>query len=200
MQRYLCERYGLVWDDSIPESIRQEWIQFYRELFMIENTTFERCVKPTTAINDTILVIFSDGLQATFGSVAYCRWDCHDGIARSRLVATKNRVVPIKIVDIVKLELCGALLGTRLRVFLQDEMRCKFRKVHHIVDSEIVKAVVMIESYGFNTFAANRIGEIQMIPSTLTKRQVLITKNCDPVNLCFVLGPFNSRFELVSYV
>ena len=68
----------------------------------------------------------------------------------------------MKIVDIVKLELCGALLGTRLHVFLQDEMRYKFCKVHHIVDSEIVKAMVMKASYGFNTFAANRIGEIQL--------------------------------------
>jgi len=30
-----------------------------------------------------------------------------------------------------------------------------------IVDSEIVKAMISKESYGFNTYAANRIGEIQ---------------------------------------
>ena len=158
MRKIWTQEKKLGWDDPIPESIRQEWIQFYRELFMIEKTTFQRCVKPKKAINDPMLVILSDGSQAAFGSVAYCRWDCQDGIARSRLVASKNRVVPIKIVDIVKLELCGALLGTRLRVFLQDEMRYKFRNVHHIVDSEIVKAMVMKESYGFNTFPANRIG------------------------------------------
>ena len=36
----------------------------------------------------------------------------------------------------------------------------KFQKVYHIVDSEIVKAMTGKESYGFNTFVANRIGEI----------------------------------------
>ena len=33
--------------------------------------------------------------------------------------------------------------------------------VYHIVDSEVVKAMINKESYGFSTFAANRIGEIQ---------------------------------------
>ena len=33
--------------------------------------------------------------------------------------------------------------------------------MYHIIDSEIVKAMINKESYGFNTLAANRIGEIQ---------------------------------------
>ena len=40
-------------------------------------------------------------------------------------------------------------------------MRLQFRKVYHAVDSEIVKAMISKESYGFNTFVANQIGEIQ---------------------------------------
>ena len=32
--------------------------------------------------------------------------------------------------------------------------------VFHLVDSEIVKAMIGRASYGLNTFAANRIGEI----------------------------------------
>ena len=73
----------------------------------------------------------------------------------------KNRIAPIKIVDIVHLELSGAVISKRLRCFIQEELRYQFEKVYHIVDSEIVKAMISKESYGFNTFAANRIGEIQ---------------------------------------
>ena len=40
-------------------------------------------------------------------------------------------------------------------------MKLQFEKVVHVVDSEIVKAMINRESYGFNTFAANRIGGIQ---------------------------------------
>ena len=66
-----------------------------------------------------------------------------------------------KSVDIVRLELAGAVLSKRLRVFLENNMRLQYRKVYHAFDSEIVKAMISKESYGFNTFVANRIGEIQ---------------------------------------
>jgi len=61
----------------------------------------------------------------------------------------------------VRLELSGAVIAKRLRVFIHAEVRYTFTAVYHIVDSEIVKAMISKESYGFNTFAANRIGEIQ---------------------------------------
>ena len=46
-------------------------------------------------------------------------------------------------------------------MFIQEVMRISFEQIFHIADSEIVKAMISKSSYGFNTFAANRIGEIQ---------------------------------------
>ena len=57
----------------------------------------------------------------------------------------------------MRLEVSGAVIAKRLRVFIQNEVRYTFTAVYHIVDSEIVKATISKESYGFNTFAANRI-------------------------------------------
>ena len=71
------------------------------------------------------------------------------------------RIAPLKIIDTVRLELCGAVLNSRLYTFIKEEMKSTiFTKVYHVVDSEIVKAMINKESYGFNTFAANRPGEI----------------------------------------
>ena len=42
-------------------------------------------------------------------------------------------------------------------------MTFDFEEVIHVVDSEIVQAMIWKESYGFNTFVANRIGEIQQV-------------------------------------
>ena len=47
-----------------------------------------------------------------------------------------------------------------MRELVDKEMDLKFEKVFHLVDSEIVKAMIGRTSYGFNTFAVNRIGEI----------------------------------------
>ena len=41
------------------------------------------------------------------------------------------------------------------------ECRFKFDRINHIVDSEIVRAMIQRESYGFNTFTSTKIGEIQ---------------------------------------
>ena len=106
------------------------------------------------------MVVFSDGSYEAYGTAAYARWRIPDQPYESRLIAAKNRIAPIKTVDIVHLNF-QAVLGKRLRSFVQEELRYSFKKVYHIVDSEIVKAMISKESYGFNTFAANCIGEIE---------------------------------------
>ena len=59
------------------------------------------------------------------------------------------------------MELCGAVLNKRLKAFVEKECRYQFERIYHIVDSQIVHAMMHKHSYGFNTFAATRIGEIQ---------------------------------------
>ena len=87
-----------------------------------------------------------------------------DGKISSRLIAAKSHVALIKIIDIVRLELCGALI--RLCENIQQEIGSKFSSVMHLVDSEIVKVMISRKSYGFNTFVANRVGEIDCNHST----------------------------------
>ena len=77
------------------------------------------------------------------------------------LLASKNREALVKTVDIVRLEFCGAVLSKRLRTFIVDEMRYKFKAVYHLTDNQIVKSMISKNSYGFTTFVANRTGEIQ---------------------------------------
>ena len=149
------------WDEPIPETFRQEWIKFFQEFAQLKHITFERSTKLSDAVSDPILVVLSDGSGEAYGGVAYARWQLEDHTYAARLLTAKNRIAPIKVVDIVRLELAGVVVSKHLRVFIEEEMRYKFTKVYHIIDSEIVKAMINKESYGFNTFAANRIGEIQ---------------------------------------
>ena len=69
--------------------------------------------------------------------------------------------------SIDRIELCGALLNSRLKTFLLTQCSYKFVKYYHIVDSQIVHSMVQKESYGFNTFAATRVGEIHNKIQTL---------------------------------
>ncbi len=81
--------------------------------------------------------------------MAYARWRTKDGYT-SRLIAAKSRIAPLKVEDIVRLELSGATISARLRTFICKELKMKFKKVYHIVDSSIVKAMINKASYGYN--------------------------------------------------
>ena len=149
------------WADPIPESLSQEWLEFFAELFEMQDIRFRRCIRPRGAIGDPYLVMFSDGSDQAYGTCAYVRWQLAIGKFTSNLIAVKSRVTPIRKITIVRIELNGALLSKRLSAFIKKESLLVFSKEFFIVDSEIVRAMVQKESYGFNTFAAIWVGEIQ---------------------------------------
>jgi hypothetical protein len=136
-------------------------VNFFKELFGLENLRFQRCVQPENAIGDPMLVVFSDDSKIAYGACAYVRWQVGMDNFKSRLVIAKNRIAPIKQLSVPRLELCGAVLAARLREILENEMDYTFCRVIHIVDSTIVRAQIQRESYGFGTFVATRIAEIQ---------------------------------------
>ena len=148
------------WDDPLPTELQREWNSFRESLLYVKSLKFSRSLKPANA-ESPLLVIFSDGSKDAYSTVAYVRWKTPDGF-EANLIAAKSRIAPLRILDIVRLELCGAVLNSRLYSFISHELDgIKFEGVHHIIDSEIVKAMISRDSYGFRTFAANRIGEIQ---------------------------------------
>ena len=77
----------------------------------------------------------------------------------------KNRLAPVKKMSIDRIELCAAVMNKRLKSFIEKEFRYQFSECYHIVDSQIVRAMIQKQTYGFNTVAATaatRTGEIQL--------------------------------------
>ena len=156
----------LDWDTELPEKISHQWKETALQIPSISKLTFNRSLSPANCSGPPMLIIFSDGSGEAYGAVAYIRWKLNDGSFATRLIMSKSRVAPLKIIDIVRLELCGAVLSARVRMTIQKETEFEFHKVVHFVDSEIVHAMINRDSYGFNTFVANRVGEIQQCTRT----------------------------------
>ena len=51
----------LGWDEQFSDLLSLEWVNFLLELYDVENIAFPRCVKPSNAVGDPVLIIFSDG-------------------------------------------------------------------------------------------------------------------------------------------
>ncbi|XP_033116820.1 uncharacterized protein LOC117116838 [Anneissia japonica] len=154
---------GLAWDEPIKDEYQREWFKLFSDLEDSAGIMFKRCVKPVAAKPgaDPTLVMFSDASEKAMGAVAYIRYEVQDGRYESHLMASKSRVAPIEITSIVRLELSAAVLSKRLAKTIMEETNICFQRVFYIVDSMIVRAMIQKQSYGFKTFAATRIGEIQ---------------------------------------
>jgi len=153
--------YKLGWDDPVPDQDRNNWMGFFKSLFEMEKLQFTRSTKAPGAIGKPTLIVFSDASEDAIGACAYVRWETDRGDYVSRLLVAKSRLAPLRKTTIPRLELNAALMGTRLGDFIKTETRMQFAKTFYIVDSEIVRAQIQKESYGFNTFVGVRVGEIQ---------------------------------------
>ncbi|XP_068229330.1 uncharacterized protein [Palaemon carinicauda] len=149
------------WDDPMSDEMREKWSKFFIDMRELEFLSYARCVKPLDAKGDPMLVIFSDGSSVAYGACAYVRWGLEGDSYVSQLILAKNRIAPTKKLTIPRLELCAAVLSCRLRDIIVKQSDWKFKSIVHIVDSSIVRAQIQKESYGFNTFVANRVAEIQ---------------------------------------
>ena len=128
----------LDWDDPIPEENKENWITFFKDLQEMNQIRSMRCMKPTDAIGEPLLIVFSDASQDAYAACAYVRWKRQNGQFESNLISSKNRLAPIKKLSIDRIELCGAVLNKRLKAFVEKECRYRFQRIYHIVDSQIV--------------------------------------------------------------
>ena len=154
-------RLELDWDDPLPPKLYQSWVIFFRSMFLMESLSFPRCLKPSGVVEDPWLILMSDGSELAYGAVAYVRWPCADGTIEVRLLMSKCRISPVNKVSIPRMELNGAVLSTRLRECISREMRYKFSKIIHLVDSETVLSMIHKTSYRFKAYEGVRLGEIQ---------------------------------------
>ncbi|XP_063446979.1 uncharacterized protein LOC134726470 [Mytilus trossulus] len=162
LMRSMCTKSDIGWDTPLDEQLITTWIEFFRGLFELENIKVPRRLKPEFTIGSPTLVIFSDASQVAYGACAYVRWQTGNNY-ETRLLYSKNRIAPTKQLSIPRLELCAAILAARMRQKIIQEMDWEFVKVIHITDSMIVRAQIQKESYGFGTFVATRVAEIQSI-------------------------------------
>lgn len=149
------------WDDPLSPKLREASIRLFEEYVRLGQIRFERSLTPPGALGRPLGVTFSDGSEASYGAVLYLRWETQDGVV-VRLVESKGKLTPLdQKGDVIKAELCGAVFATRLKRYFEKHCRIEVAHWVHFVDSQTILGAIQKDSYGYQTFFANRIGEIQ---------------------------------------
>ncbi len=149
------------WDRPLSERLREEAIHLFEEYTRLNQITFHRSLTPVKRIGKPWGITFSDGSDQSYGAVAYFRWETEQGIL-VRLVESKAKLTPLdQKGEPVKAEVCGAVFAARLRKYIEKHSRMQVERWLHLLDSQTVLGAIQRDSYGYQTFFANRVGEIQ---------------------------------------
>ena len=97
------------WDELLPESIRQDWMNSRSELPLLTKKHIPCCYHPQNAeVAKIKLHSFSDASEDAYAAAVYIRVEDKCGTVHTSLVIAKTKVAPIKRLTIPRLELCGA--------------------------------------------------------------------------------------------
>lgn len=150
---------SLDWDDPIPSDLDIEWTDFLNQLPVIENLKI-----PRKMIGDGFRGVelhgFSDASELAYGACVYVKSSSGSGFTIN-LMCAKSRVAPLKTVTIPRLELCGAVLLSKLVEKLKEALSVKINNIFYWTDSMVVLHWIKNTSSSFKTFIANRVAIIQ---------------------------------------
>ena len=151
-------RQAIDWDQELPREILSRWEKWAADLPIISKLLIPRCLWSQFDENSQ-LHAFSDASSSAYGAVVYLRYVVGNEI-KIRFVAAKAFVSPIRELTIPKLELQGALAAYRLANQVATELRIPKTSITYWSDSRTALLWVHSIDFRFQTFVANRVGEI----------------------------------------
>ena len=149
------------WDQAVGQSHYVQWVNLFKELLTVTMLRFPRCIRAMGSCGEPELAIFADGSSKAYGAIAYVRFKIGEDQFVSRLLMSKGKLAPMKVLPIPKVELCGAVLAVRLLRFIVQQMRMKFQGVYFFSDSQIVLSQIRNDRLRHDVFVGNRVAEIQ---------------------------------------
>ncbi|XP_066600991.1 uncharacterized protein [Prorops nasuta] len=170
-------RSGIHWDETITPDIYTKWLTFAQQWEMLGEVTVSRKMIISNYVEIQIHG-FCDASNAGYGACIYIRSQDKKGNTNCCLMTAKSRVAPLKQLTIPRLELCGALLLSKLyqeanKIFNVDSIK----KVIFWCDSTIVLNWINTPTHLLKTYVANRVSTIQDITNAKDWRHIRTDDN-----------------------
>ncbi|XP_046666600.1 uncharacterized protein LOC124358342 [Homalodisca vitripennis] len=147
------------WDESLPCDLHTSWQTHRQQLSTLKQLQIQRHITVGHAIQKEIHG-FCDASERAYGACVYIRTTDTDGRVSTQLLCSKSRVSPLQKMTIPRLELCAALLLSKLVTKVLDT-GIKVDGYTLWTDSSIVLAWITSSASKWKTYVANRVKIIQ---------------------------------------
>ena len=150
---------GAGWDEDLPPPVRRRWLDWLRGLETLDSL---RIPRPYVSDNlqEFTIHTFCDASKDAYAAAVYLRTHGQTG-PETRLVMSKSRLSPSKPITLPRLELMGAVLGSRLTAYVIASLDMKPHDVRLWTDSSVALAWIKSDPSRWGTFVSNRVTEIQ---------------------------------------
>nr|CAI5857751.1 unnamed protein product [Callosobruchus analis] len=165
------------WNDYIPDQLSLEFSKFVNDLKNLKAVSIPRHVLLPSSNLIIELHGFADASQFAYGACVYLRCSNNQNEVKTSMLSAKSRVAPLKSQTIPRLELCGALLLSRLIDKIMKNIKLDINQVILYSDSTIVLAWLAREPAELKTFVSNRVSEILELTSKYKWQHVLSNDN-----------------------
>ena len=160
---------GYEWDQEVPTDLLDLHKRWRSELPTLAQKQLPRCYSlPHHNFKNQELHGFSDASKVAFGAVVYCRTTYHDHPPVVSLVTAKTKVAKLKPPTVPRLELCGAVLLTKLLTNTAAVLKISQENWHAWTDSAIVLAWLDGRPKQLPVFVSNRVSFVMQATSPRT--------------------------------
>ncbi|XP_043498821.1 uncharacterized protein LOC122522079 [Polistes fuscatus] len=148
------------WDEEVPADMNEIWQTFRRNLPTLKKIRFTRNEKEIGDGKEIEMHGFCDASEKAYGACIYVKTMGKN--PRVSLLCAKSRVAPLKTKSLPRLELCGALVLSRLFKVTKNALRrSNIRRTIFWSDSTIVLHWINTPQHNLKTFVSHRVAEIQ---------------------------------------
>ncbi|XP_018377833.1 PREDICTED: uncharacterized protein LOC108770661 [Trachymyrmex cornetzi] len=149
------------WDDPLPDAFLNKWRTFQQSLMDVNLIRIPRIVTNISKAGRVIVHGFCDASENAYGACIYIQWkgDTSDEISVG-LLCSKAKVAPLKKQSIPRLELCSALLLSKLIVNVKQAIQVKVVETHAWCDSMVVLYWIRGDASRWKSFVSNRVTKI----------------------------------------
>lgn len=149
---------GMDWDTQLDPELSSRWAEFASQLPSLSKLKLPRlCVVPHSKIQ---IIGMCDASMLGYAAVVYLRCVSSNQVKIS-IIKAKTKVAPLKVQTVPRLELCGAVLLSKLMQSLQYLIKkLSISEVFLFSDSQVVLAWINTPPHLLKTFVANRVVSI----------------------------------------